>query len=429
MKELNKLLFLFVVLTALSSCGREELDYNRKDETKPEVKPEMVELALRQIVNMNVVEVGGTPAASTRAITTDEFIVSLYKEDNTLVESWVYKDMPELISVLSGNYYVKAISHVLQPIDNKAYFEGMSGVFGVSPGAITEVEPVVCEMKSIKTVVTFSSDLIDYLGKDVTVIIKVGNSTYTYSDITTTDIPVYFAPTNGETTVIYVTFEGTVDGFKENFTKTYGAAPGESLSINFNLKNVSDGEITASGSIGLKLAVDLSVIRIDKDFNISGGEEVLPEEPGEGEEGGGEEGDETKPTVKGRGFDIKVAQNVPESGEMSCVVDITASDRIAHLYVTIDSDVLTEDELDGVGLKKQFDLAYPGDLESALGEGLGFPVSGQVIGQKSLEFNITTFIPLLAGLDPGTHKFIIKIVDQANVEVEETLTLITTKSN
>lgn len=105
-------------------------------------------------------------------------------------------------------------------------------------------------------------------------------------------------------------------------------------------------------------------------------------------------------------------------------MDITASNRLTHLYVTIDSEVLTEDELAGVGLKKSFDLAYPEELQEGLGS-LGFPVADQVIGQKSLEFNITTFVPLLAGLGSGTHKFIIKAVDQNNVVTEETLTLIT----
>ena len=137
-----------------------------------------------------------------------------------------------------------------------------------------------------------------------------------------------------------------------------------------------------------------------------------------------EEEDKTKPTITGRGFDIKEAQKVPSSGQLTCVVDITASNRLTHLYVTIDSEVLTEDELAGVGLKKSFDLAYPEELQEGLGS-LGFPVADQVIGQKSLEFNITTFVPLLAGLGSGTHKFIIKAVDQNNVVTEETLTLIT----
>lgn len=413
MKKVQSLFGLLCLLLAFTACDREKLDY-----AGGEGEGQMVELNLKQIVSMQVKE---TPASRATA-NTDDYIISLHKADNTLVESWTYKEMPELVSVLSGKYYIKAASHKLLPIDTKPYFEGTSLEFDVKPSAITEVQPVVCEMKNIKTVVTFDEALRKFLGKDVTVTIVVGENSYTYSDMEeASNNPVYFAPVEGEINVVYVFFDGTVDDYKENFSKTYKATSGTALDINFTLKNVSDDTIQDSGLITMKMRVDVSVTVIDKDYNIAGGEEVIPEVPD-----GGEGEDETKPTIVGRGFNIKEAQVVPDNGSLTCIVDMTAANRMAHLYVTIDSDVLTEDELAGVGLKKSFDLAYPGDLEGSLGEdGLKFPVGAQVIGQKTLAFDITTFVPLLAGLGSGTHKFIIKVVDQKNLSMEETLTIIT----
>lgn len=412
MKKVYTLFYLVCFLISFSACEREKVAYTNGES-------EVVEARLKELVNMQV-QVEEEPL-SRAAVNTDEYIVSLYRQDNTLVDSWTYKDMPDLISVMSGKHYIKVISHKLKPVDTKAYFEGTSNIFDIQPSAITEVEPIVCEMKNIKTVVNFDDTLKKFLGTDVTVTVVVGSESYTYSDIEeAVNNPMYFAPVDGEVTVVYVIFDGTVDSYKENFTKTYSAISGTALSINFTLKNVSEDVITDSGLVTLKMRVDLSVTVINKDYNIAGEEEVLPEEP---EDGG--DSDQTKPMVVGRGFNIKEVQIVPSSGELVCVIDITASHRLSHLYVTIDSEVLSEDELAGVGLKKNFDLAYPEELEEALGGGLGFPVGDQVIGQKTLEFNITKFVPLLSMLGSGTHKFIIKAVDQKNGTVEETLTLVT----
>ncbi len=418
MKKLYYLFYLCAVLTGLTGCDREKVEYAAGNG-----EPQMVSVNLKNCINVQVTEAPDTRAAAN----TEEYIVSLYKEDHTLVESWIYKEMPDLVSVLSGKYYLKVMSHQLKPKDTKAYFEGTSEVFSIIPGVVTEVTPIVCEMKNIKVMISFDEALKKFLGTDVTVTVVVGQERQEYSDIEEAiNNPVYFAPTEGDITVVYVLFDGTVDNYKENFTKTYSTTSGKAVTINFTLKNVSDDVIEDSGLVSLKMAVDLSVISIDKNYNIAMMEETIPDTDEGGGEGEGE--DKTQPVIVGRGFNIKEAQTVPADGVMTCIVDITASNRLAHLEVTIDSEVLTEDELAAVGLKKSFDLAYPGELENALGEnGLKFPVSNQVIGQKSLEFNITNFIPLLNILGAGTHNFIIKATDQNNVAAEEVLTLITGK--
>lgn len=413
MKKLYYLFCLCGILIGLTGCDREKVEYTRGSD-----EPQMVNVNLKSCINVQVTEAPDTRAT----VNTEEYIISLYKEDHTLVESWTYKNMPDLVPVLSGKYYLKAMSHKLKAKDTKAYFEGTSEVFSITPSVVTEVAPILCEMKNIKVVISFDDALKKFLGTDVTVTVVVGQERQEYSDIEEAiNNPVYFAPTEGGITVVYVLFDGTVDNYKENFTKTYTTTSGKAVNINFTLKNVSEGVIEDSGLLSLGMRVDLSVISIDKYYNIAMVEETIPDP-----EEGGEGDDKTQPTIVGRGFNIKEAQMVPADGNMTCIVDITASNRLAHLQVTIDSEVLTEDELAAVGLKKEFDLAYPGELEDALGEGgLKFPVSNQVIGQKSLEFNITSFIPLLNILGAGTHKFIIKATDQNNVATEETLTLVT----
>ena len=79
--------------------------------------------------------------------------------------------------------------------------------------------------------------------------------------------------------------------------------------------------------------------------------------------------------------------------------------------------------LRGVGLAATFDLAYPGDLETALKDSFGFPVGNEVIGQTDVVFDITQFVPLL-NIYQGTHQFKITATDANNVQVVKLLTFV-----
>lgn len=417
-RNIITLLWTCLLVMTIASCSREALDYSKEDNGNKTA--EMVELKLREAIQLDV-KTNNVPATRTTTVATDDFIVTLYKEDGTKVTDgeWKFSEMPELISVLEGKYYVKVRSHDLLPLDLKPYYEGTSDVFEVKPGAITEVKLITCSMANIQVWIEIDASLDKYLTSDAFVTISVGNATYPFNDLKAADYPIYFAPTAGENTIVTATFQGTIDGFKEVKTDTKTAGPGSSIKIKFNLKNVTDDEVEASGSASLKFSLDMTLTVFDKNYNIDAGEEVLPDD--DPDDGGDE--DETKPTIKGRGFNIDKAQSVPKDG-MTCIVDITAADRLANLYVTIDSETLTEEVLTSVGLQKDFDLAYPGTLSGAL-LGLGFPVSDAVIGQKALVFDISPFTQLLNIYGAATHKFIIKVVDLKGVTVEKTLTLVT----
>lgn len=428
MKKNVILLLWACLLMVTASCSREAVEYeNREENGSNNGTPgtaEMVELNLRGAIQLQVGVNSASAATRATEVSTDDFIVILYKESGTKVDGceWKYSEMPELVSVQQGNYYVKVKSHEMQPLDFKPYYEGQSDVFAVTQGAITEVNTIICEMANIRVEVVIDVSLDKYITSDASVVIKVGDANYAFNELTNSEanFPVYFAPTEGESSLIYATFEGTIDGFKEKMTQSKSAKAGEYVKVEFTLKNVTDGEVTASGNVSLKLALDMSLTVFDKDYNIEGGEEVLPEDP---DDGGDEDGDETKPIIKGRGFNILQAQDVPKDG-MACIVDITAANRISNLEVTIDSETLTESVLTSVGLLKSFDLAYPGNLEESLG-GLGFPVGDKVIGQKSLVFDISPFTVLLNIYGAATHKFIIKVTDQSGVAIEQVLTLVT----
>ena len=142
--------------------------------------------------------------------------------------------------------------------------------------------------------------------------------------------------------------------------------------------------------------------------------------------------DPTPPVIHTIGFESKYLDidNVnpadiygTDPGKKPAVLEIKASAGIAHIHVKIDSPALPPEELNGIGLTSQFDLAYPGDYENGL-RGLGFVTGADVIGKTSVNFDVTEFVPLLIILDvPGVHHFYITVVDCQETPLTETIDL------
>ncbi|MGL5730494.1 MAG: DUF4493 domain-containing protein, partial [Bacteroidales bacterium] len=239
----------------------------------------------------------------------------------------------------------------------------------------------------------------------------------------------HFYALNDNQNLLQSTLVGTIDGEVINLSKVFpDVKAGEHRIIKYTIKNVGE-EKPEEGSGSISISIDMSCTVVDKDEVIKPGEDVIPDEKPDPDPDPTPDPDpdpsEDMPTVTGQGFDISKPINIPESGQMSVVVDIAAPKGIANLFVEIDSETLTEDILVGVGLTKTFDLAYPGALQEGLA-GLGFPTGDQVIGNTALVFDISQFIPLLGIYGAGTHNFKITVVDQAaspNTK-RQTLTLI-----
>jgi len=76
----------------------------------------------------------------------------------------------------------------------------------------------------------------------------------------------------------------------------------------------------------------------------------------------------------------------------------------------ISEEVLTPEVLDAVGLAPELDLVSPGDYKEPL-EGLGFPTGEKVVGQTSVSFDISPFMPLIPLLGTGDSDFRLTVTD------------------
>ena len=164
-----------LILSSLTviSCKSEKIIFDDNNEGTKE--KETVDLNLRSILGQNLITVD-TSVETTRATNVDisSYIVVLYQSDDKLVQQWTYSELPELVSVLEGDYYLLVKSHEQQPLDTKAYYEGKSEVFSVKAGAVTEVKPITCKMRSIKVVVTIDQTLLELLGNDIVIGMSLG---------------------------------------------------------------------------------------------------------------------------------------------------------------------------------------------------------------------------------------------------------------
>ncbi|HAC20665.1 MAG TPA: hypothetical protein DCF91_01040 [Porphyromonadaceae bacterium] len=407
----------------LISCDREGFDYGTNKpvvDNRPEGSVSLASIKLDLDLDF-----GFKTKAEESSIDVNDFIVRIFDKDhdNKLVKEWKYSEMPEVFSLKVGNYNVAAYSHEQLPAEfDRPFIYGMQS-FVIKENSVTDIETLRCVLRSIMVTVEYDDALQALLGDDVLASVRVGTGELQYDK--NNKQAGHFIAQNDAQNLLTSTLAGTIDGEKVNISKAFpDVKAGEHRIIKYTLKGVGEPD-PEGGSASISMNIDMSCTVADKDVVINPGEDVIPDEPSE-PGNPGEGGDESsKPTIVGKDFDITKPLVLPAGGT-TVVVNITAKHGINNLFVEIDSETLTEDILQEVGLAKSFDLADPGVLAEALSS-LGFPIGADVVGKNELVFDITQFTPLLGIYGAGTHNFIITVVDQANPAntKKQTLTLIT----
>lgn len=167
--------------------------------------------------------------------------------------------------------------------------------------------------------------------------------------------------------------------------------------------NPDNPEKPTKGSFTIKVDVTLNETPIDI---------IVPSSGGNGGNTGGDDntGDETEEmiSIKGDAINTDLVVSVPNG--------------ISSFRVIIDSPLLPESELQGIGLTSDFDLVNPGEYADKL-SGLGFPV--YIGGKTSVSFNISQFVPMLKILGSGTSNFHLTVTDSKGNTKTHTITITT----
>lgn len=115
------------------------------------------------------------------------------------------------------------------------------------------------------------------------------------------------------------------------------------------------------------------------------------------------------PTIEWLDHDIKQRYRAVEG--LDARIRVTAPAGIRSFVVQIVSEkVLTPEVLESVGLRSEFDLAQPADLQEML-EALGFPTGDAVVDRTEVSFDITQFMGLIPLLGNGDSDFRLTVVD------------------
>mgnify|MGYP005981568749 CR=1 FL=1 len=382
-------------------------------------------------------------ATSRSSIDLSPFLVDVVRtSDNANVASWTYATMPQLPTFAVGSYKVQVRSRVLKDAEWSAPYYLGSQTFDIRNGEVTDVGPIVCKLANVRVTIDYGPKLLEATGGEGFTI-TVTSTPGVYLQYTGKETRSGYFAYNGQTTMV-ARFQGRVNGVNEDFSHVLeNIAPGQHRKLTFRLNynpNVPDDEV---GTIeGQGIVVSCSTKTVNVDGNVIQEEDIQEsgDRPGQEEKPKPEDpqpGDEDKITFTSETLDHDDNGNVRDDtpnnaddfgeGKKEAKIHIHSEAPIASLNVKIVSNFLTEDMLSGVGLTSEFDLANPvkdgTDYTEGL-KGLGFKVGDEVKGETDLDFDITTFMPLIAMA--GDHKFIITVKDENGVS--KTLSLLIRKS-
>lgn len=420
-------LTLMAVLFTFSACHSEKMETGATDVTG--------QLSLASMKMEVDLKVDTVYPQSRAGVDVSNFLLTIKNSQGEQVEQYTYSEMPEIISLPVGTYTVVASSAEAATNGfDVPFYTGSTEQFTIKENELTEVSALTCRLANVMISVEYDEELRKLMGEDVVTTVKIGDNSL---DIPSSETRKAYLIAPASAGSMDITLKGTIDGESVTEVKRVeNVQAGQYNIIKYVLSPVDDGNNSVGGNLNIAINIDSSMTSSDETVGVNPGEEPgiddFPtdggEEPGDGDGDGGDESgsEQNMPTIvgtdfNGKPFDIsKDVLTVTKGQSVPLSVTLLAPNKMAHVYVTIDSETLTEDVLVGVNLAKNFDLAEPGDLEAGL-KGLGFPTGTDVIGKEEIPFDITQFTSLLGIYGAANHNFIIRVVDQQGLEVTETL--------
>ena len=371
--------------------------------------------------------------ATRNSVDVNNFDCSIINENGEVVKSFKFGARPtEAIELKTGDYIFKIQSGNVQGAAWDSPVYGATKVFKIVRDETTTISEIVCSLMQIKVTITYAPDLLERLGEETTTTVIVGENSLTYS-LTEGRDGYFLAPQVNNNVVLSI--KGTYAADKVNFKavemnkEVKNVKVGQHSKIHFYIEHANEGNIKVN--VTLRDWVTDSVIPC----NVA---DLVTEE--EWTEGGNEGGNEPGTTVGApdiiwAGYDMSQRYAINDS--LTVDLEIVAEKGIKELLCEIKSEVLTPDQLSGVGLCNILNLCYPKqsydsstpsvyvDVEQPLRD-LDFAVAEEVLNKKKVNLSITKFLGILQGVS-GTslknHDFILSVTDNDGVTTVKTLML------
>lgn len=334
-----------------------------------------------------------------------------------VTRSFKYAEMPEIVALPAGTYRAEA-EYGDNPIAEweDPYYAGNS-TFKIEVGKVTDdVDPIECTLSNIKVTVNVNDLGLGLLDDDVKVIVSAGAEGKLTYDASTNNKAGYFRYIDGSSTIA-AEFTGTVDGVGVDQTVLYDdVEEGNSYSINFEINrpdNMNPGSIVITDS-GITLNATITIQDETKVIDPNEpDDDILVDDMRPDQDGSGDD-PKKDPTTSNPPRIIPLSDGLVlnECNKVSeCSFKVVSDSKrgFTGFKIKIESDVLTKDELESIGLTDVFDLINPGAYGPILSN-FGFCVGDEVKGKQECSFSITPFLSLIPGA--GDHKFHLTVTDE-----------------
>lgn len=371
--------------------------------------------------------------ATRNSVDVNNFDCSIINDEGEVVSSFKLGERPaEALELKTGDYIFNVKSGEIPGAAWNSPVYGATKVFKIVRDETTTISEVVCSLMQIKVSITYAPDLLERLGEGTTTTAIIGENSLAFS-LTETRDGYFSAPQESNT--ITLNIKGTYAADKVTFKsvemnkEVKDVKVGQHSKIHFYIEHANEGNIKVS--VTLRDWVTDEVIPC----NVA---DLVTEE--EWTEGGNEGGDDPGTTVGApdiiwAGYDMSKRYAI--TGDLTVDLEIVAEKGIKELLCEIKSEVLTPDQLSGVGLCNILNLCYPKqsydsstpsvyvDVEQPLRD-LDFAVAEEVLNKKKVNLSITKFLGILQGVS-GTslknHDFILSVTDNDGVTTVKTLML------
>lgn len=390
-----------------------------------------------------------TKAGETPMVTPSDFSVDITDADGESVAKYdSYTDMPDALNIEAGEYTIEAKNgNLISAAFDSPWFYGKTDAT-VKVGKATQAS-VECKINNVKLTIDYTEKFLSKL-KDVKV---TASSIYDNSN-----------PASPKSGILYYDVEETRAGW---FAQPYNGvitiyitgvnvSNGREVSLSTSISEVEARQwrkvtldVKTSGDIFVDIVIDETVLEMpDTNIVVPDNNDILDNNGDNGNwEGGDPEVDpdpdpKELPSITGSAFgaegsseafdiDEVVEFNLNDDKVLDILIASEAEGGIGNLFLTIESDVLTEFlESDILQIYGEIDLANP-DTDAAWYSMFQDPMIGiidaenPIAGKSEHIFSVGALMQLLGGL-PGasgaSHKFILRVVD-ANGETSKTLTI------
>lgn len=355
--------------------------------------------------------------------------LTLSTTEGKLLNEWKVDELPASIGLPEGTYQLKMWKSGLKAGLNQPYYEGTQRI-AIRRGEQTEVKQMICKFASLRFAIRLTDDLRRKVGNDLQFRLELGSEVVqmTAAEMGQT---VYFALENPVPPAI-LHFAGSVDGKFYTFEQLFDVkAKTEVIVLELDLETTVANGNAAGGDLKISIKIDDTMTVVPDLIVVNPGEEPPMDDAPDTEQPPHPDAPQIIGTnFKGSSFamdgaplELRIAEVSP-GNNVPLVVTLKAPLKMAHVFVTIDSELLNEQLLNDIGLGRSFDLATPRDAaQQEVMKGLGLPVKEAITGQTEVLFDLTGFTGLMGGLGQGTHRFIIRVVDESGNETEKTLTI------